>query len=676
MFRLIVIFVSLAVSFSAVSAEKIRDDWPLHGLDYNEQRFSPLTQINPDTIDELGLGWYVDIDSPDGLAATPIVVDGVIYLSASFAKIYAIDGKTGNVLWKYDPKLRLDESFASSWMARTNRGVAVLEGKVYVGTGDCRLIALDAKKGTLVWEVMTCDASKNYGISGAPLVAKGKVYIGNAASDLGARGYITAYDASTGKQVWRFWTVPSDPSKGFENKQMEIAAKTWSGDGWWKNGGGAVWNSIVYDTEFDQIIFGTAGAIPFDYSVRSPGGGDNLYTNSIIAVDADTGDYNWHYQEVPKDAWDFNANMDIMMMDMDVGGRTEKVMVHAPKNGFFYVIERQSGRLISAKNFSPMNWATGVDMKTGRPIENPKARYYNNEDKTASVLPSAVGAHSWHAMSFNPGLGLVYLPVMDNLPGIYSSGYGVLGGIHVDLYGGADPSKPETLKGTGRLLAWDPRTQTERWGYTHENIYNGGVMATAGQLVFQGTASAQLMAFTADTGQLLWSAPTGATVQAPPVSYAVDGEQYVILPVGRTGNTSLVIPAYAPVDKRGPSRLLAFKLGGVAHLPKAVSQDVPVPRPTQVFGTEQQIVAGEKLFVTGGCETCHGGSAILGSGSSVPDLRYASDETHKDWLAIVLGGIRRDKGMMPFAEFLSKEDAQAIRVYVIDQQRKTYQAQQ
>ena len=660
-----------------MSAAEANSNWLLHGRDDSEQRFSPLKQINVDNIQDLALTWFTEVDSPDGLASTPIVVDGTIYLSGGFAKVFAYNGKTGKLLWDYDPKVRLDQSIGSSITARVNRGVAVWEGKVYVGTGDCRLIALDAKKGTVVWDIMTCDASKNYGITGAPRVAKGMVLIGNAGTDVGGtRGYISAYDATTGEKIWRFWTVPGDPAKGFENKAMAMAAKTWSGDSWWVNGGGSVWNTIVYDPELNQVYFGTDGAIPFDYSVRSPDGGDNLFTNSIVAVNADTGEYVWHYQEVPKDAWDFNANMDIMLMDMEVEGRTEKVMVHAQKNGFFYVIERKTGRLLSAEKFSPMNWATGVDMETGRPIEVPEARYYNNEDKTAIVYPSAIGAHNWHAMSYDASQGLVYLNIVDNLPSIYRAGFGVLGGIQVDLYGGADPDDPSSLKGEGRIIAWDPKTQTERWGYTHREIYAGGVMATAGKLVFQGTASAELMAFTSDKGQLLWTAPTGATVQAPPVSYAIDGEQYILLPVGRAGITRTAIPVYAPDAWRGPSRLLAFKLGGKAKLPPMVSQELEVSKPRKQQGNAQQIAKGKDLFIAGGCETCHGGGAVIGHGGSVPDLRYASDKTHEEWLAIVLGGVRRDKGMMPFHEYLTVEDAEALRAYVIDQQRKIYEKQQ
>ena len=397
----------------ALAAEQDTANWLLHGGTYSEQRFSSLHQITDKNVNDLGLAWYADVLSIDGLLATPIVVDGVIYLSSTFANVFAFDAETSEELWHFDPEVRLDNSIMGSWSSRVNRGVAVWKGKVYVGTGDCRLIAIDATNGTRVWETLTCDPKQNYGITGAPRIANNKVYIGNGSSDLGVRGYITAYNTETGKQEWRFWTVPGDPAKGFENKAMAMAAKTWSGDGWWKNGGGAVWDAMTYDPELNQLYIGTDSALPWDANVRSPNGGDNLFLNSIIALDADSGEYRWHYQTVPADAWDYNANMQMTLADLEINGEQRKVLMQAPKNGFFYVIDRNDGKLISANNYVTVNWAVGIDINSGRPIENPGARYYLNADGRARVFPSIWGAHNWHPMSYSPLTGLVYIPAQD-----------------------------------------------------------------------------------------------------------------------------------------------------------------------------------------------------------------------------------------------------------------------
>lgn len=657
---------------SSHKGTRVTSGWPLHGGDHGEQRFSKLTQINDKNINKLGLVWYADVLSIDGLLATPIVVDGIIYLSSTFANVFAFDAKTGEEIWHFDPQVRLDTSIIGSWASRVNRGVAFYEGKVFVGTGDCRLIAIDADKGTKIWETLTCDPLQNYGVTGAPRVAGNKIFIGNGSSDMGVRGYVTAYDTSTGKQLWRFWTVPGDPELGFENDAMAMAAKTWTGNGWWKNGGGAAWDSLTYDPDFNHLYIGTDSALPWDTNVRSPEGGDNLFLNSIVAVDADTGEYKWHYQTVPADAWDYNANNQMTLADLEIDGKKRKVLMQAPKNGFFYVIDRKDGKLVSANNYVRVNWASGIDIKTGRPIENPEARYYLNHDGRARVYPSIWGAHNWHPMSYSPLTGLVYIPAQD-LPTTYRlEKDAMLGGVFIDLYGYQenDPDRPQKLS---KLVAWDPVTQTERWSVQDSLPFNGGVLSTAGKLVFEGTATGHFNAFNADSGKKLWSVKVGSAMRTGPVSYSIEGEQYILAAVGWGGASRFQAPQYgATQGARGPSRLFAFKLGGDAAMPTFYKPDEVQPKPPQQFASKETIERGAVLFEVMVCSLCHGQDARGAGGGSVPDLRYMTAETHEQWQDIVLGGIRKEMGMLSFSELLSVEDADAIRAFVIEQAHELY----
>ena len=649
-------------------------NWLTYGRDYKEQRYVPLDQINDSNVHELGLAWFTELPTVDGFSATPLVIDGIIYMSAAFANVFAIDARSGKILWQYDPVVDPSAGLMVSWVSRINRGVAAWEDKIFIGTGDCRLIALEAATGHVVWQVQSCDSSINQSISGAPRVANGKVFIGNSGADLGARGYVTAYDAATGRQVWRFWTVPGNPAAGFENAAMEMAAKTWSGEQWWQYGGGAAWDAIVYDAEFNQVIFGTDASGNWDHRQRSPGGGDNLFTNSIVAVDADTGSYRWHYQVVPEDSWDFNANMHIILAELEIEGKLRKVMLQAPKNGFFYVIDRADGRLYSANNFSTVTWAEKIDLKTGRPVVNPAAFYQDAANRTATIYPTGLGAHSWHPMSFHPGTGLVYIPAID-LPSTYSAvadEEGNLAGVQWHPIA-LEPTDRERLKGSGFLVAWDPVTQSPRWRVEHALPLNAGVLSTAGNLVFQGDAGGMFNAYRADTGERLWSTSAGTPVQAPPVSYMLDGAQYVVLPVGVTGIGGLIAPAYFAGEAYGKSRLLAFKLGGAATLPVDPPR-VPVPEPPPQTAETNTITRGKNLYKEVGCHFCHGINAVS-RGGSVKDLRYLSAATHAEWHGIVLGGSRRNKGMLGFGDVLSVQDSDAIHAYVLALQHELYAAE-
>jgi PQQ-dependent dehydrogenase (methanol/ethanol family) len=504
-----------------LSEEASGNNWLSYGRTYSEQRFSPLTQIDVHNVKDLGLAWSADIASPDGLSSTPIVVDGVIYLSGELGLVTTLDADTGRQIWTFTPsQMNLSQLFAS-WTARINRGVAVWQGKVFVATGDCQLIALDARTGTQIWQVVQCDVDKSYGSTGAPRVIKNMVVIGNAGADEGARGYVSAYDVNTGELKWRFYTVPGNPANGFEQPALKMAARTWSGKQWWRSGGGSVWDSIVYDPEFNLIYFGTDGSEPWDAQQGWSKRGDGLFTNSIVAVDADTGEYRWHYQETPADCWDYNSTPQIILAEFSIRDRPRKVLLHAPKNGFFYVLERPSGKLLSAEKYVPANWASRVDLKTGRPVEESGARFYRNASGRATVMPYIDGAHSWEAMSFSPQTGLVYIPAAE-VSMEYSLGQGK--GLGAPDYTWQLPaawnsSDAPNQQPLGRLIAWDPAAQKPRWTVNLRYAINGGTLVTAGNLVFQGTAEAKLNAWNAANGELLWTSSIGSATQAAPVTY-------------------------------------------------------------------------------------------------------------------------------------------------------------
>ncbi|HEY9032765.1 MAG TPA: PQQ-dependent dehydrogenase, methanol/ethanol family, partial [Pseudomonadales bacterium] len=502
-------------------------DWLVYGYSNREQRFSPLDLINDSNVGQLGLAWYFDTDYNRGLEATPIVADGVMYVTGNWSVVYALDAASGELLWRYDPQVpKFWGKMACCDVV--NRGVAVWKGKVFAGTLDGRLIALDAASGELVWQAVTVDHHLDkrypYTITGAPRVFKDKVVIGNGGAEYGVRGYVTAYDTETGEQAWRFYTVPGNPADGFENEALARAAKTWTGE-WWKHGGGGtVWDSMVYDHELDQLLIGVGNGAPWNHRIRSPQGGDNLYLSSIVALDPDSGEYRWHYQQVPAENWDYTATQHIMLADMVIDGQPRKVIWQAPKNGFFFVIDRENGKLLSAEPFVEINWASHYDLQTGRPVENPVARYQDG-DGTDLIKPSSIGAHNWQPMAYSPDTGLVYIPAMES-----SFQYK-----HVDDYrhrdghwntGVYDPmpqGMPHALTQAvlrqvtrGFLLAWDPVSQSEKWRVPHSQVWNGGVLATAGNLVFQGSGDGEFRAHDARSGRILWQfiAQTGV-VGAP-----------------------------------------------------------------------------------------------------------------------------------------------------------------
>lgn len=653
-------------------------DWSLIGLTPEQQHFSPLHQVNDRNVSQLGLAWAVDLPTKDGPTGVPLIADGVVYESGALGKVFANNVRSGKLLWTFDAQVRFPMDLVPSWGARLTRGLALWDDKVITATGDCRLIAIDRKTGAKVWEAQSCDIKQAKTITGAPRVGGGKVFIGNSNADTGiGRGYVDAFDAANGKHLWRFFTIPGDPAKGFENKAMERAAKTWGKDYWKTTGGGSAWDALTYDPKLNLLYFGVDGPSPFNPQMRGAGRGDELFTNSIVAVNADTGDYVWHYQTTPNDGWNYGATMHIMLAELPVAGKTRRVVMTAPKNGFFYVLDAKTGKFLSAKHYVPVSWTSGIDGKSGRPIFRKEAQYWldKREDASIIVTPSPMGAHNWMPMSFSPKTGLVYIPFMEMSALVRKNPKNMIGYVDVDFF--YSKNAPGGVF-KGGIVAWDPIRQKERWRQDTGMPYNGGLLATAGNLVFQGTTNGEFAAFQADSGRKLWSMSVGAGILAAPSTVMVDGEQFLIVPTG-SGTTAAV--GFAPAlsgnagKAGGPARLLAFKLNGQARLPGPMEQEESFPKPPLPRADAALIRHGREVWDANGCELCHGFQVAGGLGS-VPDLRRSSQSTHDLFAGIVLGGLRADKGMPMFGGSITMDDLNALQAYVIDEAWKTYEQQQ
>jgi quinohemoprotein ethanol dehydrogenase len=660
------------------NADKDTGNWLTYGRTYSEQRYSPLTSIDTANVGKLGLAWSLDLDTHRGQEATPLVVDGVMYSTSAWSKVQAIDPANGKLLWQYDPKVP-GERGVMACCDTVNRGAAFWNGRVYVGTLDGRLIALDAKTGAVAWSVITVDQTKPYTITGAPRVIKGKVIIGNGGAEFGVRGYVTAYDANDGNQLWRFYTVPGDPSQPFEQPILAEAAKTWKGE-WWKyGGGGTAWDAMAYDPGLDLLYIGTGNGSPWNQKIRSPGGGDNLFLSSIVALKPETGEYVWHYQTTPGESWDFTATQHIMLADVTIDGAPRKVLMQAPKNGFFYVLDRTNGKLISAKPFATVNWATGVDLATGRPIENPAARYTDPKQPFVA-MPGPLGSHNWQPMSYSPQTGLVYIPAND-LGFVYADkknwkpmpiGFNTgIDATAASMPQGDAKTKDAMLQTIhGYLRAWDPIAQKEAWSVEHPGAWNGGILSTAGGLVFQGNAVGFFNAYDARTGKPLWSIPTQTGVIAAPMTYTVNGEQYIAVVAGWGGAFPITA---GDGNAKGTlsanrSRVLAFKIGGTATLPEppATAPVKAVPR----VGNDAAAKRGFAVFHSY-CAVCHGDSAV--GGGVITDLRWSQLATDKDaWSSVVLGGVLKDRGMISFAPVINAADAEDLRAYVTMRSNQSY----
>lgn len=649
-------------------------NWMSYGRTYDEQRFSPLTDVNDGNVGQLGLEWSADMDTARGQEATPIVVDGVMYVSTAWSMVKAYDAATGKPLWAYDPKVPRSK-LVDVCCDAVNRGVAVYKGKVYVATLDGRLVALNADDGKVIWDHLTIPEGSHMAITGAPRIVKGKVLIGAAGAEYITRGYLGAYDAESGKLVWKFYTVPGDPSKPFEGKHLEAAAKTWAPDAWKSGGGGTVWDSITYDPKTDLVYFGTANAEPWNPAVRgTSGSGDSLYTASIVAVKADTGEYAWHFQETPEDRWDYDSNQQIIVADIPVNGKPQHVILHAPKNGFFYTLDAATGKFISGKPFATINWASGLDPVTGKPNVNPEARY-EITGKPFVGLPGAIGAHSWTPMSYSPKTGLVYIPANETAQPYQAAAKGWKPGkvgfqLGLELGSLQVPADKTVRAATaaamnGSLIAWDPVAGKARWTIAYPGPTNGGTLATAGNLVFQGTAGGDFQAFTADTGKRLWTFPTQTGILAAPMTYSVKGVQYVAILVGWGGVWD--VSGGNLVSKTGMtrnvSRLLVFKIGGTAKLPPPLPEDKRVLDPPPFTGKPDQVADGSSHYGNS-CSVCHGNAAV--SGALNPDLRHsAALNDPKLWQKIVHDGLLQDNGMVAWAGQYSPDQIENLRQYVI-----------
>lgn len=639
-------------------------NWMLHGRTYEDQRYSPAKQITQANANRLGLAWHRDIDSPDGLNAAPIVVDGTIYISAPLSKVYAIDAQSGEIKWSYDPKVNLDTTLVGSYASRVNRGVAVWDGKVIVATGDCRLIALDAATGRQVWSVVGCDVKKSYYKNAAPRVGGGLVFTGSGGSEFGARGFVDAFRVDTGERVWRFYTVPN-PDGNQETDALKMAAKTWTGDPK-KIEGGTVWDAMTYDPEMDALYFGTAGAVPMPHKERSPKGGDNLFLESIVAIRASTGQYLWHYQTTPEDNYDFNATFHMILADLNIKGRVHKVLMTAPKNGYFYTLDRTNGKLLSIGPFARATWASKIDPQTGRPTWNPAVLPENLQPgKCFTMYPGGWGAHNWHAMSYSPVEKLVYLPVANLGRTTCKGADGKVSSEEIMV-------RDDQAADKGDLVAWDPVAAKARWRLPRATPYNGGTMVTGGGVVFEGTGNGLFQAVAADTGKLLWSYKVGSSIHGAPVSVVLGDEQYVFVVAGESTLMSTYLPALTGTpDAQGPARVLAFKLGAATQLQSANNVVRPVPKPPSLTFTDAQVKEGKELFHDQGCAYCHGLEVDNSQPSSIKDLRYLPEERHALWHGIVMGGMLREKGMLPFP--VSMEQSDALHAYVVSKQRELYE---
>jgi PQQ-dependent dehydrogenase (methanol/ethanol family) len=659
---------ALADTSASVDAKRLTHanaepgQWMLEGRTYDQQRFSPLKQINTDTVSRLGLAWYADFDSNRGQEATPLVIDGVIYLSTAWSKVKAYDARTGRLLWAYDPKVP-GEFAGRGCCDVVNRGLAAWNGKIYVASYDGWLTALDARTGAQVWHVLTLDHNKPVTSTGAPLAFNGKIVIGNAGGEFGVRGYITAYDAETGKQIWRFYTVPGNPAEGFEQPELKQAAATWSGDWWTAGGGGTVWDGILYDPKLNLLYFGTGNGSPWNRKYRGSGGGDNLFIASIIAVNADTGAHVWHYQEVPGEEFDYDATSPLMIADLKIAGRSRHVLLQAAKDGFFYVWDAKSGKVISARPFVTVTWATGVDPRSGRPILNPQA-FYDMTGKPALLQPGGQGAHSWHPFSFNPQTGLVYFSGIET-GGVMTSAktytYQPMGANTGIGFASPDALTPEQRAklprgGESTLVAWDPVQNKQVWRTGVLGNIGAGTLSTAGGLVFQGTTKGKLVAYRATDGQELWSMEAETGVVAAPSTFELDGQQYLAEEVGY---------GLARYGTSNQSRLLVLRLGGSVKLPPAPPPPpAPVLNPPPSTASQAVIETGHQQF-SSHCAMCH--DTQYANRALFPDLRYSPAlNSAQAFDAIVIQGALQGSGMASFKDRITEPQAQSIRAYVID----------
>ena len=645
-------------------------DWLTHGLNPYEDRYSRLDQINQGNIKQLGLAWATKIGLTQGIEATPIVADGIMYFTGMWSIVYAVDCRDGSILWAWDPGVDRAVNGGKPCCGVVNRGVALYKGRIYVGVIDGRLVSLDARTGKPVWEVVTVDQSKHYTITGAPRVVDGKVIIGNGGAEFGVRGFFSAFDWKTGKRLWRTYTVPGNPADGFENPDMEKAAKTWHGEWWTNGGGGTCWDAFAYDPELRILYVGTGNGGPWPRETRTANKGDNLYLCAILAVNPENGRILWHYQTTPGDNWDYTSVQQMILADIEWKGRPRKVIMQAPKNGFFYVLDRKTGELLAADAYSDVNWAERVDLKTGRPVETARSDYSKEAKK---IKPGPFGAHNWHAMSYDPERGLVFIPAieLDFTYKVRESSKALPSFFDVDQDWILEQPEVDEEKRLGRLVAWDIKARKPRWEMWRLGPYNGGTLSTAGDLLFQGNAEGFFEAYDPDTGGRLWSYFTGLAIISPPVTYTLDGQQVVSVIAGWGGAYGKNNPpAGKSADYLQEAAIFTFRLGGKAEPPELI----PNPRtkltgPDLDFVVDMEAVERGRKHYKNNCGFCHG--PVDGPAGTIPDLGTSPAEIHKLWQQIVGDGLfAAAKGMPAFGSVFTKEQIADIQHYVIQTSRE------
>lgn len=662
-----------------LNADSEPESWFTGGRGYKQSYYSPLKDIHESNVQQLGFAWQYDIDFETAFQATPIVIDGTLFTAGNKGNVYALNAANGETLWSFEPKIQA-EVFDNHCCGGPNRGVAVWKGVVYVASIDGYLYALEAGTGEQVWKVDTIvDRSRGYSSTGAPYIAKDLVVIGNSGGEYNARGYVSAYHINNGEMAWRFYTVPGDPEKDFEHPELEMAAKTWDPNSVWENGlGGTVWDGMAYDPQLNILYVGTGNGAPWSRDLRSPAGGDNLFLNSILAINPDNGRLIWHYQTTPADNWDYTTTQKMILAELNFDGEQRKVIMQAPKNGFFYVLDRETGELISAEPYVYVNWASHVDLETGKPVETGKGDYSTSPKL---IFPSSQGGHNWNPMAFNPNTGLVYIPT-NEAGEVYSlsktpfkvkeKGWNT--GVSFRSVNDSSsfpedwPSVEELTKGEpdtyprSFLKAWDPVKRKVVWEVEidyfmetlrHDRRY-GGVMTTDGNLVFQGGIDGHFKTFDATSGRLLHDIDVGTSIIAAPMTYKVGNEQFVAVMAGVNGNQKTNID-YLYGNK---GRIVAFKLGGgdVPKRPLLVREDQLVEKSDTENFSKTKVMLGEELFGVN-CTGCH-------NTGRAPKLLPLKVKVEREFYDIVLEGSRLTKGMPSYKEVLSKEQVDAILTYL------------
>ncbi len=673
--------------------------WLSTGGGWRGMHFSALADIDRDTVSRVGFAWEFDTGTRRGLEATPVVVDGALFTSGVAGRVYALDAATGALRWRFEPDVNL-QVVRGTCCDQVNRGVAVWQGRVYVASLDGWLYCLEAADGHLLWKVDTiADRSRAYSSTGAPLIAGDVVVIGNAGGEYDVRGYVTAYELASGAQRWRFFTVPGDPAKPYENPELSAAARTWDAHSDLRyGGGGPVWDGLAYDPELDLLYVGTGNAETYPQRVRSPAGGDNLYTGSILAIAPRSGRLVWHYQETPADQWDFDSDAPMVLADREIDGVPRRLLLHAPKNGLFFVLDRADGKLISAGKFAAANWTRGVDPATGKPVIDREAADYGGDPKL--VFPSVIGAHSWNPMAYSPTTGLVYVPTvqMGNLlydvsgalgyrPTLFNANVGLMFSGFIELLKDTLPpavksavagtrllADPASLRMYSYLQAWDPIAQKAVWRTAEVDWWDhAGVLTTAGGLVVQGSDRGVLRFFDAVTGKLLREIDTGSSIIAAPAMYRIGSQSYIVVLAGwGGGGWAIAHPQSAAYQRGNAGRILAFKLDGAAvPLPPALPPDPPLPKPPAQHTDAATLARGGILFGAN-CAICHPNQTRSGSA----DLRRMSEGIHASFNDIVLKGLKRDAGMPGWGDVLTAQDADAIHAFLIELSEQAYRSQE